>query len=100
MTDATVATSNDFGDSNPNDLDRLAASLNHLHAHFCQRAETEAAPSSPDVCEHVALVSDGDPYLGDLEQPADLLDSARLLSAAQAAAKEGNGHHWQASNIR
>jgi hypothetical protein len=69
MIDTAVTTSTDFEDSDPIDFDRLAASLDHLRAHFCQRAGNDAAPSSSDVCERVAS-SDGDRHHGDLDQPA------------------------------
>ena len=45
MADTTVTTSIDLGDPDSIDLDRLAASLDHLHAHFRQTdAEHDAAP--------------------------------------------------------
>jgi hypothetical protein len=70
MTDTTVTTADDFGDPDPVDLDRRTASLDHLRAHC---TENDAAPSPSDVCERLALTRDGDPYLGDIDQPVNSL---------------------------
>jgi hypothetical protein len=92
MTDTTIPISNDLGDPDPTDLDRLAASLNHLRAHFCQAvAENDPAPPSLDVCERVVLTSsDGDSYLDDLDQPAVPLVSVRTSVVAEVVAGQGN----------
>ena len=67
MADTNVTTSTDFADSDPIDLDRLAASLDYLRAHFCQGARNES-----DVCERVA--SGRDPHRDDLNQPLAALN--------------------------
>ena len=87
MTDTTVTTSIDLEDPDSIDFDRLAASLDHLHAHFRQPgAEHNGAPSS-DACEAIVLTSsDNDPYRDGLNRSAILLDSAQLPVVAEEAA--------------
>jgi hypothetical protein len=88
MTDTTVTTSRDLGDPDSSDLGRLAASLDHLHAHFRQtRPRHEAALSPSDVCEPTILTSgDNDRYRDDLNRSAILLDSDHLSPAPREAA--------------
>jgi hypothetical protein len=88
MTDAAVAISTDLEDPDAIDLDRLAASLDHLRALFCQAgAEADAAPSSSDVCQRIVLTSsNSDPCLDGLDRSTVLLDSAQSPVAAKEAA--------------
>src|SRR5262249_59527014 len=94
MTDATVAISTDLEDPDAIDLDGLAASLDRLRAQYCQAgAETDAASSSPDVCEPIVLTgSDEDPHLDGLNRSAVLLNSAQLPIVAQVAVR--NAASW------
>jgi hypothetical protein len=88
MTDTAITTSRALGDSDPIDLDRLTASLDHLNTHFCNGGnENDAAASSPDVCEPIVLTgNDNDLYIDGLNRSAVLFDSAQLSVVAKEAA--------------
>jgi hypothetical protein len=81
LADTNVATSTDFADPDPIDVDRLAASLDHLRAHFCQGARNDAVPSSSDRRERGAC-ADHDPHRSDLNQPVASVHSAPPSVAA------------------
>jgi hypothetical protein len=86
MTDAAIAISTDLEDPDAIDLDRLAASLDHLRAFFCQAGdETDAASPSSNACQRIVLTtSDSDPRLDNLD-PSNV-DSSQLPLIAKEAA--------------